>query len=74
VNAYLRDISGEDFTAKDFRTWAGTVYAAKELRALGEHARGLPSLLHPSRDRTRVRGGKTPEPTEAAIVALLGRS
>jgi DNA topoisomerase-1 len=28
VNAYLRDISGEDFTAKDFRTWAGTVLAA----------------------------------------------
>src|SRR5256714_11797192 len=31
VNAYLRDISGEDFTAKDFRTWAGTVLAAKAL-------------------------------------------
>jgi DNA topoisomerase-1 len=28
VNAYLRDISGQDFTAKDFRTWAGTVLAA----------------------------------------------
>jgi DNA topoisomerase-1 len=28
VNAYLREISGEDFTAKDFRTWAGTVLAA----------------------------------------------
>jgi len=31
VNAYLRDISGQDFTAKDFRTWAGTVLAAKAL-------------------------------------------
>ncbi len=31
VNAYLRDVSGEDFTAKDFRTWAGTVIVAKEL-------------------------------------------
>jgi len=31
VNKYLRDISGEDFTAKDFRTWAGTVLAAKAL-------------------------------------------
>ncbi len=31
VNAYLREISGEDFTAKDFRTWAGTVLAAKAL-------------------------------------------
>ena len=32
VNAYLRDITGEDFTAKDFRTWAGTVLAACALR------------------------------------------
>src|SRR3954466_3621712 len=31
VNAYLREISGEDFTAKDFRTWAGTVLAAQAL-------------------------------------------
>ncbi len=31
VNAYLREISGEDFTAKDFRTWAGTVLAALAL-------------------------------------------
>jgi DNA topoisomerase I len=28
VNAYLREITGQDFTAKDFRTWAGTVLAA----------------------------------------------
>jgi DNA topoisomerase-1 len=33
VNAYLRAVSGEDFTAKDFRTWAGTVLAAKALAA-----------------------------------------
>src|SRR5204862_1075853 len=33
VNEYLRSISGEDFTAKDFRTWAGTVLAAKALAA-----------------------------------------
>ncbi len=32
VNAYLREISGEEFTAKDFRTWAGTVLAAIALR------------------------------------------
>ena len=31
VNAYLREITGEDFTAKDFRTWAGTAAAAKAL-------------------------------------------
>lgn len=35
VNDYLREISGEDFTAKDFRTWAGTVLAASELAEIG---------------------------------------
>ena len=34
VNAYLREISGDDFTAKDFRTWAGTVLAAQALARL----------------------------------------
>jgi DNA topoisomerase-1 len=33
VNQYLREITGEDFTAKDFRTWAGTVMAAMALQA-----------------------------------------
>jgi DNA topoisomerase-1 len=32
VNAYLRSASGGDFTAKDFRTWAGTVIAYRALR------------------------------------------
>jgi DNA topoisomerase-1 len=32
VNAYLREITGEDVTAKDFRTWSGTQLAAKALR------------------------------------------
>src|SRR5438876_7804322 len=35
VNQYLREITGEDFTAKDFRTWAGTVLAAVALGKLG---------------------------------------
>jgi len=34
VNHFLREISGDDFTAKDFRTWAGSVYALSELRKL----------------------------------------
>jgi len=32
VNAYLREITQADITAKDFRTWAGTVLAAMALR------------------------------------------
>lgn len=35
VNDYLRDISGGDFTSKDFRTWAGTVLAWCALRDEG---------------------------------------
>jgi len=35
VNDYLQGIVGRDFTAKDFRTWAGTVSAASELWRLG---------------------------------------
>ena len=35
VNDYLREMTGEDFTAKDFRTWAGTVLAAIALNAVG---------------------------------------
>lgn len=35
VNDYLRTITGDDFTAKDFRTFAGTVIAANALSACG---------------------------------------
>ncbi|HWH38536.1 MAG TPA: DNA topoisomerase IB [Usitatibacter sp.] len=31
VNEYLKEVSGADITAKDFRTWAGTVFVANEL-------------------------------------------
>lgn len=34
VNAYLKEITGEDFTAKDFRTWSGTVAASLALQEL----------------------------------------
>ncbi len=36
VNAYLRDIAGDEFSAKDFRTWAGTILAAIALREFDE--------------------------------------
>ncbi|MGH8742155.1 MAG: DNA topoisomerase IB, partial [Burkholderiales bacterium] len=32
VNAYLKEITGQDFTSKDFRTWAGTMLAARTLQ------------------------------------------
>lgn len=36
VNDYLREVTGDDFTAKDFRTWAGTVLAAWALNEFAE--------------------------------------
>ena len=36
VNEYLREISGSDFTAKDFRTWAGTILAAMALQEFAQ--------------------------------------
>lgn len=35
VNEYLQGVAGEEFTAKDFRTWAGTILAASTLQELG---------------------------------------
>jgi DNA topoisomerase-1 len=35
INDYLKRASGRDITAKDFRTWSGTMLAAFELRTLG---------------------------------------
>ena len=40
VNDYLRTIAGQEFTAKDFRTWAGTLLAARMLSA-GEGPPGV---------------------------------
>ena len=34
VNNYLREVTGEEFTAKDFRTWAGTVHVVQALQEL----------------------------------------
>ena len=38
INEYLREISGRDITAKDFRTWGGTMLAAVALRTMGAAA------------------------------------
>ncbi len=38
VNAYLREVTGLSVTAKDFRTWSGTMLAARALRELGPPA------------------------------------
>jgi DNA topoisomerase-1 len=48
VNGYLRQITGKDFTAKDFRTWAGTVLAAtalQEIEKFDTHAQAKKNVV-----------------------------
>jgi len=48
VNDYLREITGQDFTAKDFRTWSGTVIAAwalKELESVDSEAQAKRNVV-----------------------------
>jgi DNA topoisomerase I len=42
INAYLKDATGDDFSAKDFRTWNATLLAAVALSVSGEVA-GTPT-------------------------------
>lgn len=112
VNDYIREISGEDFTAKDFRTWAGTMLAcaalielgagstpaeskANVLSAIDKVARQLnntravcrkyyvhPDVLAAYADGVlgdRIASGRKGrraglEPTEVAVMALLGQA
>jgi DNA topoisomerase-1 len=62
VNDYLRAISGAEFTAKDFRTWAGTVLAAqalKELSAFDTKAAGKKNIVEAVKSVSK-RLGNTP--------------
>ncbi|HTH79679.1 MAG TPA: DNA topoisomerase IB [Ramlibacter sp.] len=62
VNAYLREITGSDVTAKDFRTWAGTVMAAfalEELEAADSQA-GVKKNIKAAIERVAARLGNTP--------------
>lgn len=45
VNDYLREVTGADFTAKDFRTWAGTLLAASHLSGTGSERVTLTAML-----------------------------
>jgi DNA topoisomerase I len=62
VNDYLREISGLDITAKDFRTWAGTVLAAmalSEFEAVDSQARAKKNIKA-AIERVSSRLGNTP--------------
>jgi DNA topoisomerase I len=71
LNEYIRDYMGEEFTAKDFRTWGGTLHAAV---AFAEHG-----VVEPQAEQKRVvaavmrgvaeRLGNTPAVTRASYVS-----
>ena len=61
VNDYLREITGEEFTAKDFRTWAGTVLAAMALNAQ-------------ERFRNKTQAKKNVKDAIAAVSKILGNT
>jgi DNA topoisomerase-1 len=54
VNDYLRDASGGDFTAKDFRTWHGSVHALQLWRALAPDEARQPTPAGAKRLLTEV--------------------
>jgi len=47
VNDYIRDATGEDFTAKHFRTWSASVIAFEQICAAGEEGVGLKAMIEP---------------------------
>jgi DNA topoisomerase-1 len=61
VNAYLREVAGREVTAKDFRTWAGTMLTADVLREMGVAPSKRQAELNVLRaiDRTASKLGNT---------------
>ncbi|HEU5013173.1 MAG TPA: DNA topoisomerase IB [Roseiflexaceae bacterium] len=62
VNDYLREISGQDFTAKDFRTWSGTLLAAmalQEFEAFDKQSQARKNVVQ-AIERVAERLGNTP--------------
>jgi DNA topoisomerase I len=70
INEYLRDISGEQMSAKDFRTWHGTVRAAEELAAVGpqpSRAKRVRAVSHAMKEVADLLGN-TPAVARASYV------
>jgi DNA topoisomerase-1 len=61
INDYLREITGREVTAKDFRTWAGTMLASEALREMGaaETKKQAERNVVAAVDRTKAKLGNT---------------
>ncbi len=68
VNDYIREISGEDFSAKDFRTWIGTVECVAALAEPAAHLVEAKSNISVALERVAARLGNTPAVCRKAYV------
>ena len=70
INAYIRAVAGDAFSAKDFRTWAATVSAARALRELEPPASAAEARRESTRCLAAVAGllGNTPAVCRSAYV------
>lgn len=72
LNAYIREIMGEEFSAKDFRTWAGTLIAAIALDELGvveeNHQKTLDKNIKEAVNRVSEKLGNTPSVARSSYI------
>jgi DNA topoisomerase I len=68
VNAYIREIAGDDFSAKDFRTWIGTVECIAVLADLAGQPADAKNNVTAALERVAARLGNTPAICRKAYV------
>lgn len=72
LNAYIHEVVGEEFSAKDFRTWAGTMIAAIALDELGvvdkKDQKSLDKNIKEAVNRVSERLGNTPSVARSSYI------
>jgi DNA topoisomerase-1 len=71
LNAYVKEVMGDEFTPKDFRTWAGTLIAAVKLAELGvtEDLKGAEKYVLAAVDDVAKRLGNTRDIARASYIS-----
>jgi DNA topoisomerase I len=71
LNAYVKEVMGEEFTPKDFRTWAGTLFAAVKLAEIGitEHLEQAEQNVLEAVDHVAQRLGNTRDIARASYIS-----
>jgi DNA topoisomerase I len=68
VNAYIREVAGDDFSAKDFRTWIGTVQCIVALTQAAADQADVKRKIAAALECVATRPGNTPEICRKAYV------